>query len=203
MGDPNAAPVPDPLDDGAQPPDAVPPVPPVTPARDESGWTDEWAERQWNDIVADLTAPGALGDPSAGGAGGDPSGPTQPGAPAGGAGLGAIEVAPWVQGAAPGRPRGPRDWPVTPEQEAAEDADSHFVPPEPPHLLGRDPLANLAWGVVALAPLLAIVLLVAVHPFPRLVGELAGVAFLAAVAVLVWRMPSRRDEDDDDTGAVV
>lgn len=182
MGDPNAAPVPDPRDDGAD--RAEPPA-------GEAAWTDEWAERQWNDIVAELTSPGTP-DGSAQG--------TRTGLPP------SIEVAPWVSG--PGgapRPRavGPRDWPTTPEQAAAEEADDHFVPPEPPHLLGHDPLANLAWGMVALAPLVVLVLLVVVRPFPRLAAELAGAAFLAGVAILVWRMPGRRDDDHDGTGAVV
>jgi hypothetical protein len=45
-------------------------------------------------------------------------------------------------------------------------------------------------------------MVVAIHPFPRLVGEVAGLGFLAGVATLVWRMPRDRD-DDDGPGAVV
>jgi len=37
---------------------------------------------------------------------------------------------------------------------------------------------------------------------PALVQAAAGV-FVIGVGVLVWRMPHRRDPDDDDTGAVV
>ena len=33
-----------------------------------------------------------------------------------------------------------RDWPTTPEVEDLEEAESHFVPPDPPLVLGRDPL---------------------------------------------------------------
>jgi len=185
MVDPNAGPVPD---DGARDPGA-----PGGPGEhgdegaarpDESGWTDAWAEEQWKSLVADLETP------ADGGASDLPTAGTDVPARS-------IEVAPWVQ------PTRPRDWPAGPEVEDLEDQESHFVPPEPPPVLGRDPLLNLAWGLVGAAPLVVLVLLVVVRPFPALVGQVAGAAFLAGLGILLWRMPHRRDEDDDDPGAVV
>lgn len=106
------------------------------------------------------------------------------------------------------RPAGPRDWPATPEVEALEEADDHFVPPDPEPVAHRDPLATLAWTVVASVPVLAVlwVILAAMLPdlaVPGWVGPAGGAAFVAAVAVLVWRMPHRRDPEDSDPGAVV
>jgi hypothetical protein len=195
MGDPNAAPVPDPPGDD---------VPRPSGAADEPSWTDEWAERQWNDIVADLTGPttdqGAATDQ--GGAATDP-GPRGQGSETAGGLPPSIAVAPWLNEPGPAaRAPGPRDWPTTPEGEALEDEDAHFVPPEPDHILGRDPLTNLAWALAVVAPILVLVLLITVHPFPRLVGGIACGAFLVGVGLLVWRMPRDRD-DHDGPGAVV
>ncbi|WP_435736201.1 hypothetical protein V5D56_15555 [Cellulosimicrobium sp. PMB13] len=110
--------------------------------------------------------------------------------------LGSVPVAPWVQ------PSGPRDWPATPEVEALEEAESHFVPPDPPLVLGRDPLLTMAWSLVVGVPVVLLVLLVVARPFPVVVAQVGGLAFLAGLAVLLWRMPHRRD-DDRGPGAVV
>jgi hypothetical protein len=177
MGDPNAAPVPEPPGDDADRADH---------GTDDAAWTNEWAERQWNDIVAELTTP-VPGGPSE-----PPDRPSEP--------LPDTDD-PSAAPAAPVRATGPRDWPTTPEVEALEDADSHYEPPDPGHVLGRDPLANLAWVLVTVAPLVMLVTLLVARPFPRLLGEIAGAAFLAGVGILVWRMP--RDRDDDGPGAVV
>ena len=204
MVDPNAGPVPD---DGARDPGA--PGGPGEPGGsgasrpDESAWTDAWAEEQWSSLVADLEAPSAVADARSPVTPAEPDGHDvpRPGEPPAGAGSEppprTIDVAPWVA------PAGPRDWPSGPEVDRLEEQESHFVPPEPPPLLGRDPLLNLAWGLVAVAPLVVLVLLVVVRPFPALVGQVAGAAFLAGLGILVWRMPHRRDGDDDDPGAVV
>ncbi|PJI93493.1 hypothetical protein [Luteimicrobium subarcticum] len=154
-------------------------------AHDESTWTDAWADERWHELVADLQVDGSVDD-----AEGRPG----PGAPS--AGWGTFDVAPWV------RTPGPRDWPASDEVEALEEAESHYQPPEPPPVLGRDPLKNLAWGAVAGVPAVLFVLLLVVRPFPRLVGAIGGVLFLAGIAVLVWRMPHER-QDDDGPGAVV
>lgn len=111
--------------------------------------------------------------------------------------LGSVPVAPWV------RATGPRDWPTTPEVEEIEEAESHFVPPDPPLVLGRDPLLTMAWAVAVGVPLVLLVVLVVARPYPVIVAQIGGAAFLAALAVLVWRMPHRRDDDDQGPGAVV
>jgi hypothetical protein len=106
------------------------------------------------------------------------------------------------------RLEGPRDWPVTPEVEALDEADGHFTPPEPEPVLSRDPLLTLAWTVLVGVPVLTVlgVLVRAMAPslaLPSWLGALGGVSFALAVAVLVWRMPHHRDPDDQDPGAVV
>ncbi|MBL0886578.1 hypothetical protein [Myceligenerans indicum] len=138
--------------------------------------------------------PKGAGDPHE--AGDDP-GPT---APAGDAGS---PTAP------PARASGPRDWPVTPEVEALEEAESHFTPPEPEPLLSdKDPLLTMAWIAVAGIPVLALLSVIAVAAIPALhipalVGQVALGLFVAGLGVLLWRMPHHRDPEDDDPGAVV
>ncbi|QAY62911.1 hypothetical protein ET495_06265 [Xylanimonas allomyrinae] len=149
-------------------------------------------EARWVDIVARLAE---LDDGEA---------PADPAAQAP-----AAESAPTAPGHVVARTAGPRDWPTTPEVEALEEAESHFAPPDPgPVLTSRDPLATLAWAGAAGIPLLAVVALV-VRSFlpgmsvPGWAGPTAALVFLASVAVLVWRMPHRRDPSDHDDGAVV
>ncbi|PRZ03889.1 hypothetical protein BCE75_112108 [Isoptericola sp. CG 20/1183] len=110
--------------------------------------------------------------------------------------------------ATPARPSGPRDWPTTPEVEALEEAQDHFVPPDPEPVAHREPLLTLAWTVAVAVPVLTVlgVIVTALLPdlsVPAWVGPAGGGSFVAAIAVLVWRMPHRRDPDDHDPGAVV
>ncbi|MGO1316005.1 MAG: hypothetical protein ACTMIR_03065 [Cellulomonadaceae bacterium] len=105
--------------------------------------------------------------------------------------------APWVRAA------GPRDRSATPELEELEEEQSHFEPPEPGTLLGRDPVKNLAWSVVALVPLAALASVLFWQRVPAVAFQVAGALFVAALGVLVWRMPSHHDPDDPDPGAVV
>ncbi len=143
---------------------------------------DADVEARWADIVAEL---------------GDLDGPP------------AVTEPPATEGHVVARTPGPRDWPATPEVEALEDAESHFVPPDPgPVVTGRDPLSTLAWTCTVGIPLLAVIALI-LRSFVTWLhvsgwaGAVAAVAFLASVATLVWRMPQQRDPDDDDNGAVV
>lgn len=154
---------------------------------------DADVDARWSDIVArlgDLQEPREEPDAPAD----DPSGLEPTADPA---------AAPRVVQAA-----GPRDWPTTPGSEAFEEAASHFVPPDPGPLTGREPLTTLAWTIVVVVPLL-VVLRVVVGAFvpdlalPGWLTPTAGLAFLAGVGVLVWRMPHRRDPDDSGPGAVV
>ena len=82
-------------------------------------------------------------------------------------------------------------------------AYSLFVPPDPPLVLGRDPLLTMAWALVVGAPILLLVVLVVVRPYPVIVAQVGGGAFLAGLAILLWRMPHRREDDDEGPGAVV
>ncbi|UCN16161.1 hypothetical protein [Cellulomonas iranensis] len=98
-----------------------------------------------------------------------------------------------------------RDWDGTSQYDAAEaDVDDleHFVPQDPGPVLGGDPLLTLAWTAAAGVPLFLLVVVVAWRDAPPLLVRTAVGLFVAAVAVLVWRMPHRRDPSDDD-GAVV
>lgn len=104
-------------------------------------------------------------------------------------------------------PAGPRDWPLTPEIEALEEAESHFTPPEPPPLMSRDPLLTMAWSFVVGVPTLALVGMVVSAAsslsIPPLAGQIGLGLFVTGLGVLIWRMPHQRDPDDDGPGAVV
>src|SRR5450830_1676362 len=126
-------------------------------------------------------------------------------------------VAPWVSDPrvirpASGRDAPPpelagRDWDGTnqiDDAEAAVDAEEHFEPPDPGPVLGGDPLLTMAWFAAAGMPIFFFILLIAWRDAPTVLIEAAGVVFALGVAVLVWRMPNhRRDDSDDDHGAVV
>jgi len=101
---------------------------------------------------------------------------------------------------------GARDWDGTSQYEAAEEAVDeleHFVPPEPGPVLGGDPLLTMAWFAVVGMPLFLLVVLIGWHDAPVVLVQAAAAVFVLGIAVLVWRMPHRRDPGDDDTGAVV
>ncbi len=93
----------------------------------------------------------------------------------------------------------PRSWAPDP---AVEEAEDHFTPPDPGPVLGGDPLLTLAWSAVVGVPLLLMVAVVAWRSIPAVVLQAAGVAFLAGVGLLLWRMPRDRDSDAGP-GAVV
>lgn len=165
----------------------------------DAGEPDQAAvDARWAQIVAelaDLDAPATPSDP----AGGQPGPDSRA--------TGATRERRTTEGR---QPPGPaeltgRDWDGTAQQDAAEaavDAAEHFVPPDPGPVLGGDPLLTLAWAATIGVPVLFVVLVLA---WPDAPGRLLGVAaavFAAGLAVLVWRMPHRRDEDDD-SGAVV
>ncbi|UKJ65059.1 hypothetical protein H1Q78_06835 [Cellulosimicrobium cellulans] len=210
MAAPNAQP------DSPQPDDAPDPTPddapqgPEHPGPDDEGARHDDSPRepaldvdaQWAGIVAELSDLSVLDRDAArrpedgDGPADAPDGPG-PSPRDGRDVLGSVPVAPWV------RTSGPRDWPTTPEVEDLEEAESHFVPPDPPLVLGRDPLLTMAWALVVGVPILLLVVLVVVRPYPVIVAQVGGGAFLAGLAILLWRMPHRRDDVDEGPGAVV
>jgi len=124
-------------------------------------------------------------------------------------------VAPWVSdprtahpdtGTTGGRELSGRDWDGTSQIDDAEtDADGHehFTPPDPGPVLGGDPLLTMAWFAVVLMPLFLLVVLIAWRTAPFALVEAAGIVLFLGVGALLWRMPHRRDDSDDDTGAQV
>lgn len=116
-------------------------------------------------------------------------------------------VAPWVSDTRSGRTPSPsgRDWDGTDQIDRAEaevDAAEHFVPPDPGPVLGGNPLLTLAWIGAAGAPILLLVLVTIGQRAPAIIAQVAFGVFAVSVALLVWRMPNHRD-DDDGPGAVV
>jgi len=103
---------------------------------------------------------------------------------------------------------GPRDWPASAEVVALEDAETHFVPPEPgPVLTTTDPVRRLAVIGACALPVLAILVLLfraVIGAAAPIIGIVLAIGFVASLALLLWRMPERRSRDDDgDDGAVV
>ena len=203
MAAPNAQP------DSPQPDDAPDPTPddasrgPERPGPDDEGARPDDAphepaldvDAQWAGIVAELSDLSDL-DRDAGRRPEDGDGPVRSvGGPV--SVLGSVPVAPWV------RTSGPRDWPTTPEVEDLEEAESHFVPPDPPLVLGRDPLLTMAWALVVGVPILLLVVLVVVRPYPVIVAQVGGGASARAGSRARPGTPRRRDDDDGGPGAVV
>jgi len=155
---------------------------------------DEIAER-WAEIVADLGPLGATDERD---------GPPDPDEAAGPAVT--YPVAPWVAARPPVPEPSGRDWSGTDATEAAEaevDDREHFVPPEPGPVMGGDPLLTMAWLGAAGVPVGLLLVLIFWQDAPTVLLQAAGVVFLLSCALLVWRMPHRRDDDGGGPGAVV
>ncbi|MDC7121779.1 hypothetical protein OMK64_09535 [Cellulomonas fimi] len=180
------------------PDDAVPP-----PGSDAPGPADdahaETDDERWDAIVAQLEdLAGFTGEDEDDD---DPSGRAD--APAGAAPDAWASDARVVRGAR--EPSG-RDWSGTDQIDDAEqavDAEEHFVPPDPGPVLGGDPLLTMAWIAAAGMPVFLLVVVLVWRDAPSAIVQAAAAVFVIGVAVLVWRMPHRRDPEDDDTGAVV
>ena len=157
-------------------------------------------------MVADLSVQNADADhgrevvvqPGATPPAGSPAAPTS-GAPQSESTSGGWDfpVAPWVM------PGGPRDTVATPELDEARESEDQFVPPDPGDVIGTDRLVNLAWVVVILAPIALIFGLAVWSPAPKYALEALGAALLAALVVLLWRIPSAPEHEDSGPGAVV
>jgi len=80
--------------------------------------------------------------------------------------------------------------------------EEQFVPPNPGPVASSDPFLTLGWTLLA-GGLLVILLSLMVWPSaPRLFHIGCAIAVLIGGAILTWRMPRNR-RDDDDLGAVV
>jgi len=176
------------------------------------------SDEQWAAIVADLRGDG---DPTATVTPPDaaPAGQDDPRTTSGPAVT--YPVAPWVtdrrvvrparpdddEGPAGPAPATGRDWDATGQMDDAErrvDEAEHFRPPDPGPVLGGDPLLTMAWLAVVGVPLLWLVVAVAWRGAPSALLQASAAVFALGVALLVWRMPQRRDDDHDDSdGAVV
>ena len=98
----------------------------------------------------------------------------------------------------PGPPDlGPRDYLPPPEPEEG------YVPPEPPPLPRLDVPGALAWAAVLLGPLFLLFAGLFWRTASPLLLGLAVLAFIGGFGALVMRLPSHRDEDSGDDGAVV
>ena len=101
---------------------------------------------------------------------------------------------------------GPRDYSPGPhtedEPDAGRDLVDGFHPPDPDPLDQAEPVLVLGW-VAVLAGVAVILLSVFTwRTAPGVVWLVASAAVAVGVGVLLWRMPARREPDDDD-GAVV
>jgi len=90
--------------------------------------------------------------------------------------------------------QGPRDY-VAPE------VDEQFVPPEPGPIITGASRNTLPWVAAAGGPLLLLLMLILWPAAPSVAYLLLAAISVAGVAVLMWRLPHRRNDDDD--GAVV
>ena len=94
----------------------------------------------------------------------------------------------------------PRSW--TTDSTTAEVDDAHFEPPDPGPVLSGDPLLTVAWVAVLALPVALLLGVLVWNPLPSIVLQVCVVGFLLGLALLLWRMPQHRDEDDGP-GAVV
>ncbi|MGY4642753.1 hypothetical protein [Cellulomonas sp. URHB0016] len=206
---------PDDPDDAVPPPDAGASEPPSDDASDTGGASRDAVgdDERWAAIVAQL---GDLADYDGSEVEGpEDAGPVAtpadepPSADVASPPL-SFPVAPWVAEPrvvrpAPDEAMTGRDWDGTSQYddaEAAVDAEEHFVPPDPGPVLGGDPLLTMAWFAAVGMPLFLLVVLVAWRSAPVALVQAAAIVFVLGIGVLVWRMPHRRDPDDD-SGAVV
>lgn len=167
-------------------------------SQDRSPMDQHQTDAAWEEIVAELSDLST--DP-----GGDLTAP-----PATESRAFDFPVAPWVDAPTDPAPEpaprpevsGHRGWVIGEEAQALQEAEDHFVPPDPEFELSADRMRNLGWFAVVAAPVLAVLALVLWRDAPTTFYVALVAAFLAGAGVLVWRLPTHRD-DDSDGGAVV
>jgi hypothetical protein len=98
----------------------------------------------------------------------------------------------------------PAPAPVTPSPPPPPADIDHYVPPPPPPLPKLDPLSKGAWLMLFGGPAYLLIATAAGWSMPGLFVFIAVAAFVAGVALLVFRLnDSDRDDSDGDHGAVV
>jgi len=96
------------------------------------------------------------------------------------------------------RPPGPRDHLASQEEIDLEDAQSHFVPPDPGPVLGGDPVLTTAWFAVGTGIVALVVSALLVHHVPAVVAWVGAGLLAAGAGVLLWRLPHERGDDPGD-----
>ncbi|MDR1152985.1 MAG: hypothetical protein LBK72_11060 [Bifidobacteriaceae bacterium] len=103
---------------------------------------------------------------------------------------------PWADSPpSPTSPPGPRDW-------ATVETEEHFEPPVPPPVTAGEPLLVVAWVATFVALVGLAIVVVARVPTPWFVPRALGLLGIAGIATLIWRMPHKRT-DSEDNGAQV
>ncbi|MDR2372589.1 MAG: hypothetical protein LBD77_00500 [Bifidobacteriaceae bacterium] len=106
------------------------------------------------------------------------------------------QVADALDSPAEAPPLGPRSW-------SPPGLEDHFEPPDPPPVLGGDPIIVMGW--IGLIGGLLIVFGWAMFGslIPAWLARSGLVAIMAGAAALIWKMPHHRDPEDTDDGAQV
>jgi hypothetical protein len=86
---------------------------------------------------------------------------------------------------------------------APDPPEEHFVPPVPPPLPKLDSLAKGAWVALFGGPGYLLIATAARWSMPGIAVFCAVAAFVAGVALLVFRLNDSDRDDSDDDGAVV
>lgn len=182
----------------AEPPEDPPDGRGPEPGDGTAGEPD--VERRWAEIVAQLGDLDAVSEPDRrpDGDPGDTPGdgpPTEPASPER-----AVPEPSSGRTPPPGPTADPRSWAPDP---VLEEAENHFEPPDPGPVLTGDPLLTMAWSAVLGVPALLLLIVLVWRDVPDLVLQIAGVAFVLGLGLLVWRMPRGDEDDDGRPGAVV
>lgn len=90
---------------------------------------------------------------------------------------------------------GPRDYIPAPDEEP-------FIPPDPGPVTSTDPFLTMGWFLLGGGLGVILLSLMFWPSAPRVFHLGCAAAALVGAAILVWRMPHHKDEDDD-LGAVV
>jgi len=94
--------------------------------------------------------------------------------------------------------------PATPfRQHIPVEHEEHFIPEPPPPLPKLDPLAKASWLALFGGPGYLLLATALGWSIPGIAVFCAVAAFVAGVALLVFRLNDSDRNDDDDDGAVV